>query len=325
MRLKEKDIYFNEIRHFSAMFSTTLYYVRQNFGAVGKLLLFVAGPVMIVAIMGASWYTNEFGMFELGYAHNNNFTEGFMNFIFYYLVIFSMLYVGRLWMMAVIAAHMIKTQEKGAGKFETTAIYEVLRKNLWRIIGVVFIVLFVIWLLVVPLTLLMHVAADSFEGVGFLVGFVYVCLIMIFYFTMSYINASIFFVMFKEDFGAWKSFIHAFKVIKGNFWNTWLIMFIATGALGLVWALLLTPPYVADMVYNLVVAEEIAAYEQNPWPILIVALMARLCFNLFWGFYYMLCGFNYYTSVERQTGEGLKKRIEEIGSGVTYRDVEPGY
>lgn len=287
--------------------------------------MFVAGPVMLACILGATWYTNEVGVFDLGLGSYNDFNETFTNNIFFYMVIFSMLYAGRLFMVSVIAAHMVTVEENRGGKFDAQVIYAMLRKNIWKIIGAILLILTVSWIAVGLLTIAMHYASEHVTPVAFFLGFLIVVAGLIFYFPLSYIFSSVFFIMFKERLGGGASFRRAFKAVKGSFWNTWLIFLVGTGAMLLIWLLLLIPPEVGNMVYELFAAEQIAAYERNPWPLLIVALTARFTFNIFWGYYYLMVGFNYYTSVERLTGDGLKQRISEIGSGVSYRDVEPGY
>lgn len=325
MRLKERNIYFFEVRTFGAMYSTALQYVRQNFGSFGKLLLFTSGPIMLIAIFAANWFENEVGSVHLGLPAYNEFTSWWMDWLVTGLIVFSILYLGRVFMMSAVAAQLITTEETGTKEYDSALVYQLIRKNILNIVAVALLLIAIGWVLILPTGYLIHLLGNYDDDLATFIAFILGCGVIVLYFPLSYAASSVIFIIFKERLGPFKALRRALFRLKDIYWNSWVVFFVASGAMLVIWALLLIPSSVGEMIYGLVVTEEIAGFEQNPWPIVVVGMMARLSFNLFWGYYYLLCGFNYYTAIERQTGKGLKKRIEDLGSGVSYRDVEPGY
>jgi len=325
MRLKKKKIYFHEARSIGALFGDTLRYVRQHFGVLIRTLLFVGGPYVLASSVATLLYTNEVGEISLGLHGNDRALDYKMDSLFFYVVFYSIIYLARAFLSSTMAVHMIHQERLGHKQVPTQDITREVWAHSGKILLTALSVLSLLWVIVGFLSGMIYLVYQVSDPLGFLLLFLTVVAVAIFFFPYSYLNASLYMIIFRKGKYGYRGLGIAFKVLKGNFWQAWVVFFLSSLVLfGAIW-LLGQPLEIYDQVMQEFASTEILNYERYGLVAVLVSLVGNFVTTLVDGFYYILCHFQYFSNEERRTGFGLKKRVMEIGSGQTYRDFEPSY
>ena len=325
MRLKKKKIYFREARSIGSMVGDTLRYIRQHFGDIIRTLLFVGGPYVLAVSVLALIYQSEVGEFHLGLMGVNREADYFMDTVFMWVMIGSILYLGRAFLAATVAAFMLAQERAGLGKVETSDITREVWSKSPKILWTAFCALLLLWCVIAFFATMIYLVFQVSDPLGWLFSFLVGVGLLIFFFPYSYLNASLFLIVFKENKSGFRAIGKGFKVLRGNFWQAWVVFWMASAALwGALW-LLKQPADVYAIIQEEFAAEQVLEYENYGLVMILLSLAWNFVTTLIDGFYYILGNFQFYSNEERASGDGLKKRILDIGAGQTYRDFEPSY
>lgn len=303
----------------------TMRFIRQNFADIIKALIFVGGPFVLAFTMLYMLYQNEIGEIHLYLRGEHKWLDYRMDFAFYWMVIGSGMYYGRVFLASVSAIYMKLYEEKGKGNFTNGDISKMLMSNIWKILGTATIVLVLLWLTLGGLMVLVYVLSQITPVLGILF-FMLICVgAFIFYFPYSYLNASIYMIIVQYGFSGFKAIGLGFRIMRGNFWTAWLVLFVSSLALIGVWYLLQIPTYYAGFLQELFAGDGMLEYERYGLMMMLITLCVYFMFTMVDGFYYFLCHFLFYSNREGSSGVGLKQRIMEIGNQKSYHDFEPSY
>ena len=324
MLLKEKRIYLEEVRDFGSMLGDLLRFIRQNFGSIWKTLLFVGGPYVLALTIFVSLYENEIGEVHLGLQGTSKYIDYFMDSLLLNFVVLTGMYIGRAFLASVTASYMI-LHERHGDALTTQQVAQLLMRNTRKIMGVIGATLLLFWGIGGGLIVLGYLLTQLHEMLAAFYVIVVVIGIIIFYFPLSYVNASLYMITLREGLSGFKAIKRGFNLLKTNFWHVWLLFFVASILLWGLFYLIKQPVEIYSGIQDYFTADAQSGYSKYSVSILLLGLLATFLWTLSEGFYYFLCNFQYYSAVEKQTGNGLKRRIEQIGDGKNYRDVEPDY
>lgn len=279
-------------RDFGNKINATFQYITQNFRSLGLSLLYIVGPVALVASIASGVMQSNMLRYanESANANTRNpmyafqMLEFFSSPSFYLTMLFGLL--ANLAVVLTTYAHMKRYEQTGGGSISVSDVWAEVQPTIGRGIiitiftsiivgvGMLFLVIPGIYVAVV---LSLALAVTSFEG---------------------------------TDFGA--TWSRCFQLIRDKWWSTFgliVVMGIIVVLVGLVFA-------IPAVVIGFLVGGKLAPNIPTIWLVLgnVVSIVGRTLLNVV---IYTAIGFQYTNLVERQEGRGLQSAIDSIGTSPT--------
>jgi len=290
MAYEQKIVYY-KIRNFSQKLNATIEYLRQNYKSLGKVILYILGPLAIInGLLFAQYINFIFG--NMGAMEPVDVQNPFA-FIFNptYVGFIILSSFGALLNFAVIFNFM-KIYDK---KFpEEITVSEILNSS---------------WKDLLPLFLLGLIATIMIT-VGFF------ALIIPGIFLMVVLSLSIP-VLFFEQKGIFEAIGRSFKLIRGKWWSTFGLLFVASILMYAVSMIFILPFYVFYFLSIFTLVEETGvSTDMNAWwfqggmtlSVMFMILGSFLTYSI----PMVALSFQYFNLVERQESFGLMSEIEQL-------------
>jgi hypothetical protein len=307
-----EKINFRQTRDFGETFNVSVKFIRQNFKHFFSVIVAIAGPfVLISSIAGAFYSANSIGTLYLTKGQPNILEQYGISF-----VLFMVAYViSSIVLMGTTYSYMITYMERGPGNFTVNDISRKLIQSSGRIL-LTFLVLTLFSIFAIGILVGIGVGI-SLANSGLLVG-LYVLLAVIgviilmppvfWQLTTIYLN------VMQERKSILGSIGYMFKLMKGNFWWTWIIIvcaFLCIGVASLVFSL---PQLIYQMVLMFSHFGADKSTENVPVAFIVVATICTFFSAILHSTLYVIFGFHYYSLAEKKEGLGLMERIDEIGN-----------
>ncbi|PKL18483.1 MAG: hypothetical protein CVV49_05870 [Spirochaetae bacterium HGW-Spirochaetae-5] len=310
---ENNKIVLSKVRNFGDNIGDTFNLIRHGFKPIGQACLYVTGPlVLIVSIimgfinaetMGFMFDTmkNPADIQKSNDAMLNMFSSNGVLFGAGYIVIILFSFIIIALMQAYAYEYMILYQNKD---YETITYKDIIaggKKNGLKIaftnLGIIFIFIAGVFFLV----LLSVIAAAISEILAvFIPIIVMISMFSGFYFMIMFILTPA--IRVFESKGFWKSLVRSVKLMYGNFWNTFGLLFIlmiAVSILGIVFMI----PYIAVvgfMAFNVISGPAANPVYMKP---LIIITSSFLGFSTFlYIILFFSIGFKYFTLIEKKEG-----------------------
>ncbi len=309
----QEKINFRQIRDFGETFNVSVKFIKQNFKLFFFSIISIAGPfILISAIAGAFYQSNSMGAFSIARMGQETFFEQYG--IFFLIFLLSSV-LSNLMLIGTTFSYMINYMEKGPGNFTIADVSSLLIKNGLRIF---LTFLFLILLLALIIGVIAGiVAALAFSKVQVLIVLFVLLLIFGLIIVMPPLFwqlSSIYLIVMQEGKGIFASFVRTFKVMRGNFWWTWVIMICTILTIGIASLVFTLPQLIYQMVIMFSHLKPDAVDEGTSIPFIIVASVCTFFSTILYSVLYIICGFHYYSLAEQKDGTGLIERINEIGN-----------
>lgn len=289
--VQSKKIVFYKVRNFSAKLNATIEFIRQNVKPLGKAILYIMGPLAIVNGILFSQYINfMFGSMSQTEPVDVQNPFGF---------IFSSSYIGFIILSTLAGmlnlAIIFNFMKIYNAKYpEPITVTEVLNTS-WRDI--------------LPLFLLVVIT-----GIFIFAGFF--ALVIPGFYLMIVMSLAFPALMFERK-GIFESIGRSFKLIRGKWWSTFGLLFVAYIIANAVTMLFVIPFYILYFVSIFTMIEEtgvnadISSWWFQGGMTLSVILMVLGSF-LAYAIPMIALNFQYFNLVERQESVGLMSEIEQI-------------
>jgi MFS family permease len=309
-------IEYHQTRDFSRKMSVTFEFIRQNFKSLGKSIMIIAGPpVLIASIMMGSFFSDMMSS-TLNAAAN---PEAFRDTVFsanFWMQIALIFVFGILSMVLTIATinnYLILYEEQGSSKIEVEIVWSRVRNTFWMYIGtggLMVLLLIVAYIALVVVVGLLAAASPILAFFG-IVGVMCVLLYLI-------VGTSfLFFIRAYEKKGFFESLERSFRLIQGKWWSTFGLVMILSMIGGIASYILFMPWYLYTIVTSLHTIESGVA---GTTP----SLASQIASMFFFTLYYMVqligyslpnvgIAFQYFNLVERKEARGLMSKIESFG------------
>lgn len=309
-----KAIEFHQARDFSRKMNATFEFIRQNFKPLGKCILFIAAPpVLLSTLLFGSFMGDIFGQsFRPEQAEEMQRYFLSANFWLQWGLMLVFLTVSAVMNLATINNYIILYGEKKSNDIEVSEVWERVRSTFWMYLGTMFAfaVLATVLLLVlfVPIGLLGAISPvlAVFGGLlAFIVAFYLIFAVALTFFIRSY-----------ERKGFFDSIFRSFKLVRDKWWSTFGLIFILYFIMGVVSYVFIIPWYVVTAVsafHNTSV--ETLADPSSTWQ-----LMTIVFFTLYYLAQMFLAtlpnvgiAFQYFNLVELKEAKGLMNQIDTLG------------
>ena len=290
MALTQK-IVFHKIRDFSQKLNATIEFIRQNIKSLGKAVLYILGPMAILNGLLFSQY--------IDFAFGGMSAQGQINVQNPFDFIFNPSYVGFIFIsgfsallnFAVIFNYMKLYQNKYP---EPISVTEVLNAS---------------WKDLLPLFFLGVIAM-----ILFMVGFIAFIIPGIYLMVAMSLSIPI---LFFERLSIFESIGRSFKLIKGKWWSTFGLLFVASIMMYAVSLIFMVPFYIFYFIKMLTLVEEAGITTDTTSWMFQGGMMLSVMFMFLGSFLtytipMVALSFQYFNLVERHESVGLMAEIESL-------------
>lgn len=311
-------IEFHHTRDFSKKMNATFEFIRQNFKALGKSILFIAGPPVLVASMLIGSFIGEFFNLSQSAALNPGDTEPFQNYLmsvsFWIQITMVMIFfiVSGVMTIATINNYLVLYGQKQTNRIEVGEVWERVRSTFWMYFGTMFffslLAIAAYIIMIIPVILLASISpALIFFGILLLVGGIFYLMI----------GASLtFIVRAYENKGFFEAIGRSFSLVQGKWWSTFGLIMVLYLVMITISYVFLIPWYVVTFISALHNTSETTLQEPSTsWEMMTIVL-----FTLYYLAQMVLAtlpnigiAFQYFNLVELKEAKGLLNKINTIG------------
>ena len=268
------------------MVTVTFDFIRLNFRALGRAILFIAGPpIALLAVLSGLLFIDMLDVSQYDVAT----ASAFSGFLSKAATTVLLGYVVAAILMAVITCYvLIYLERKGEGEIEVAEVRQRLFGNLGLVVG----------------TLL---ATTIITFIGFLLFAIPGIYLAV---ALSIILA----VRMVERKGYFESIRRCTALMTGHWWSTLGLMIVMSLLVtGIGWMLSI-PQYVVMSMYALTTADSGSYSNAYRLALIITTIIQSFGTNLLNSILIVAVTLNYFNLVERKEGVGAMARIEEIGA-----------
>jgi len=311
-----RPIEFQRSRDFSKKLNATFEFIRQNYKSLGKSILFIAGPsVLVGSVMAGSFMGDFLNLSRLEQGNPDAFTDTFLSIGFWVqmVLMFVFLTVSFVVAIATINCYLIIYDQKKTNKIEVSEVWDKVRNAFWPYLGssVLFFFLFIIAyiLMLIPIVILADVSGVLlFFGIIFFIG-------AIIYLIFS--SSLTFFIQLYEKKNFFEAIARSFRLVNnGKWWSTFGLIIVLHLIMMTISYVFIIPYYAVIFINTLHSVSEGNELEFSSdfklWTIVFFTLyyMAQM-------FLYSLpnigIAFQYFNLVELKEAKGLMSQIENLG------------
>jgi hypothetical protein len=315
-----KAIEFQHTRDFSRKLNATFEFIRQNFKPLGKSILFIAGPSVLVGSVMAGSFMGEF--MNLGQTVQNNpdmLSTYFLSVSFWtqLLLMFVFLTISFVVAIATINCYLIIYDQKKTNQIEVSEVWNQVRITFWPYLGTSILFFFLFIIAYIILLIPIFIVADI-SGVLVFFGVIFVVVGMIFLMISSSLT---YFIQSYEK----KSFFDAVNrsirlVNNGKWWSTF-------GLIMVLYLIMMTVSYIFILPYYAVLFTN-TLHSVSSGTIVEPSSGWKIWTIVFFTLYYMAqmlmyalpnvgIAFQYFNLVELKEAKGLMSQIENLGQSST--------
>lgn len=314
-----KVIEFAKQRDFSMKMNATIEFIRQNFKAIFKCLLFIAGPpVLLSSILIGNFYGDYMGFVTSSMrtpASLDDMQNYFLSAGFWLQILGAIIFgfVAGALTLSVVYNYILEYDEKKTNKIDVNDVWIRVRSTIGMYMGTMFlyfIALMVAYFIVmIPIILLIVSQSPFLIFIGFVLAVVAIVYIWISFSLIFIIRA-----YEKVDFIT--AIRRSFFLIKGKWWSTFGVVFITGFVQSTISSLFLIPWYIAYF------TQMMHTISNTPFeePSTIAQLVNDIFFVLYFLVSFLLyviplvgISFQYFNLVERKESRGLMSKIDTLG------------
>lgn len=315
-----RPINFQRARDFSKKLNATFEFIRQNYKALGKSILLIAGPpVLVGSVMAGSFMGEFFNFGRMAQGNPDAFSDYFLSVSFWVqmMLMFVFLTVSFVIAIATINCYLIIYDEKKTNKIEVSEVWERVRNVFWSYLGtsILFFFLFIIAyiLMLIPVFILADISGVLlFFGIFFIVGGI---IYLVFSSSLTY------FIQVYEKKNFFDALTRSFRLVNnGKWWSTF-------GLIVILYLIMMTVSYVFIIPYYVVLFAN-TLHSASAGTEIEFSSSFKLWTILFFTLYYMAqmfmyslpnvgIAFQYFNLVELKEAKGLMNQIENLGQPST--------
>ncbi len=311
-----KAIEFQRARDFSRKLNATFEFIRQNFKPLGKSILLIAGPpVLVGSVMAGSFMGEFFNFGRLAQSNPDAISEYFLSVSFWVqlLLMFVFLTVSFVVAIATINCYLLIYDNRKTNQIEVSEVWGRVRNVFWSYLGtsMLFFILFIIAyvILLIPVFILADISGVFvFFGILFIIGGI---VFLVFSSSLTY------FIQSYEKKNFVEAVLRSFRLVNnGKWWSTF-------GLITILYLIMMTVSYVFIIPYYVVLfANTLHSASAGTEPELSSSF--KIWTMVFFTLYYMAqmlmyalpnvgIAFQYFNLVELKEAKGLMNQIENLG------------
>jgi hypothetical protein len=314
-----RPIEYHKTRDFSNKMSATMEFVRQNFKALGKSILFIAGPpVLLASLLLGSFFKNLMSSaFTLGRTDQADRLADMFNTPTFWLqlvVMFVFIMVSTIATIATINNYIILYEEKQSNKIEVAEVWERVRATFWMYMSTA--ILFTLLAIVVYVLMVVPIAfiGSGSGSVAFVMLFVFVLVIGMIYLVVS--TSLLFIVRGYERIGFFQGLARSMSLVYGKWWSTFGLIMVLYLIVMVSSYVFMIPYYVVTFISAMHDTSVEGASQSNiamDTASMVFLTLYYLCQMILYTFPNVGIAFQYFNLVERKEARGLMAQIQTLG------------
>jgi hypothetical protein len=316
-------------RDFGKKINATFEFIKQNFKSLGKSILFIAGPaVLIGSLMIGSFMGDFFGTIfsnAMGSGNPEALEKFFLSFNFWaqFVLAFVFILLAMVMSVSTINNYILLYHEKKTNEISVQEVWDRVRSSIGMYIGssfLLFLFFILAYIVVVLVIVIFGVASPVLSVFGVFIGIG----------AMAYLWISISLTLFIQTFEK-KNFFSAMsrsvKLVHGKWWSTFGLLLILA-MIGYFISYIFIIPYYAVMFSTMLhKVSHTQAVAEGPSKYLTI-----LFFTLYYAVYLLTnalpnigVAFQYFNLVELKEAKGLMAEIENVGKAEEPQRPEESY
>lgn len=311
-------IEFHRTRDFSRKLNATFEFIKQNFKSLGKSILFIAGPPVLVASLLMGSLMSRFNVFATGAATNSGQFDGMQNYfmsVSFWLEIVLMLFfytLSSVMNVATVNNYLLLYGEKRTNKIEVSEVWDRVRATFWMYFRSMFLFMLLLIAAYIVLLIPMFILAELSPFL-IIIGFIF------FFCGIIYLlfGASLTFIIRAyEKNGFFEAVVRSFKLVKDKWWSTFGLVTVLYLIMLVVSYIFIMPWYVVSAASALhSTSTNTLGESSSSWQLITV-----IVFTLYYLIQMILAAlpnigvaFQYFNLVELKEAKGLMTQIETLG------------
>ena len=323
-----KAIEYHHTRDFSRKMNTTFEFIRQNFKSLGKSILLIAGPPVLIASLIIATFVGEFMGLTRAAANNPGdgevFETYFMSVTFWLQIVLMLLLflVSSIMSIATINNYIILYEERQTNNINVSEVWTRVRETFWmyfRTTLVFFLLAIVVYIiLIIPVALLAAISpALIFLGMmAMFCGLIYLIVSV----SMTYI------VRAYEKKNFFDAIARSFKLVRDKWWSTFGIIMVLYLVMMTISYIFMIPWYVATLTSALhSTSTEMLEQPVTTWTTVVLFTLYYLAQMVLGALPNVGIAFQYFNLVEMKEAKGLLGKIDTLGQSQQSPSSEEQY
>ncbi|MBA2614050.1 MAG: hypothetical protein H0U95_18960 [Bacteroidetes bacterium] len=321
--MSEQKIYYRKVRDLGGIFTATFAFIKQNFKPFFGGLLFLAGPFIIVGsaisayMMGSSMtFTKMVRNLESFYGKLLVSYFFSMIFIFIGITIYNVILNKNL-----IENEKLKDDEPLTINHSLTGFFS----DFWRVFGntLLFVLVSVVAVAVIALVFggIFSLTGGS-NGSGGAIALIVLMVILLFVAILifgpilSFIPLAALFVCQRDRIGIFSAIRKVFYYLKGNFWTTWVVSFVAFICYSIMGFIVQLPVLIITLITTFSRAKSTIGFgeadETTPLLLVTAIIISSLLSYGVLSVYYLMSIYQYTNLEEKKEGSSIIEKINQI-------------
>lgn len=313
-----RAIQFHHARDFSKKMNVTFEFIRQNFKSLGKAILFIAGPPILVASLFMGTFMGEFFTLIQSVSTNPEATDSLQTYVmsvsFWLQMILMMVFflVSSVMSIATINNYILLYGEKQTNQIEVGEVWERVRSTFWMYFATM--LLFAFLAIVVYIVMIIPVVLLAAVSPGLIILGIFLLFLAVFYVLFSL--SLTFFVRAYEKSGFFEAIARSFKLVQGKWWSTFGLVFILYIVMICISYVFILPLYI----FMGVSAFHNISADNAQEPSTSVEMITIIFTSLYYLAQMLLAAlpnigiaFQYFNLVELKEAKGLMNQIDTLG------------
>lgn len=307
-----QKINFNQERDFGRVFGDTLKFIKQNFKSFFGNMMLIAGPFLLISGLAMGYMQSQ--SMAVNYLRPGGGPDLGAIYTALAVGIFAAL-VGQAVLISFVYEYMMLYYSKPYGeKITLSEIGQRVLRSFGRVLGATLLLIVVAIPIAIVIVLSMFGIGSALGVAGaiimvllFLLGMLLLFPVVMYFFPAGY------FVVVRDRINIFSALGKVRRYLKGNYWWTWLIMFLAVITLYIIQLVFTLPATIVAMASTFSRFGSMDMEPSGPSLTLIILYTFAMFFSyISSSFMLVLCAFNFLGHEEKHEGTGLMSRIEEI-------------
>lgn len=312
---KRDNIKLDSVRGFSQVFNDTIVFIRQEFKVLGPGMLYIAGPFMVFSAMIMVLWMYDISTFgSRAGADLVGATNGLINSsVIYYSLLVALKLLENMMMAGVSCYYFRLYREKGSLGFTVGDLAREVFRHFPALLGTS--LFFFLLLLIVALLLGLLVAGIGMIGVGGAILFMFLLMIGMLLVAppvWSYVYM-VYAIRITERTGLFEAMSRARWSMSGNYWSTWLVIFVFGLGNMLIGYSMSAPQWLFNAVSEAASFKELIDVDQQLLIMSVLIFLSQFSTSYIGSSIFVANGLHYFSLREKIHGQGMNEMIAQIG------------
>lgn len=307
--MEQEQIEFNKTRDFSETLTISFSFLKQNFNLFFQTLLFLVGPILLLnAILSGIYLQNQFDITSI--IKGNRTASDVFSPVYFLVVIFSL--IANIMLMGIVYEFIMLYEKKGFGNFDVKEVWNAFVSDIGLIISTFLFLIGIAILFIVVFGLIAYLLVSLGAGGMIVVSMVFLLVFFVLGPPLAFLISAIYPIRIRERVGNGVALLKAYELVKANFGNTWIIMFVSYVIVAILAIVLTLPTSIAAgvMAFNSASSDTSSI---SSLVLTVFNVIATFGGSLVNTILLIIVAFHYFSLNEKEYGDGLLDRINQIG------------